>query len=42
MSKILIVDDDVASCRTLQLHLQTRRDRAQRRRGADTGAAQGT
>ncbi len=23
MSKILIVDDDVASCRTLQLHLQT-------------------
>ncbi len=39
MSKILIVDDDLASCRTLQLHLRSRGHLATTAHSADEGLA---
>ena len=39
MSKILIVDDDVASCRTLQLHLQTQGHQVSIAHSANEGLA---
>mgnify|MGYP001818292699 CR=1 FL=1 len=37
MSRILIVDDDIASCRTLQLHLQTQGHRVNTAHSVDEG-----
>ncbi len=39
MSKILIVDDDIASCRTLQLHLGTQGHQVQTAHSVDDGLA---